>query len=111
MDSASLLTVWGMQDRLACCLYVLQRLSIHFSHIFRPWMQKISRDGPILIYQRSQSVNMMFHYKQYRSSNIELITAFIRRFPLALITSFVAGQWQSSHVPLFWSNDKQNELF
>lgn len=52
----------------------------------------------------------MFHYSQYRSTHIKLIREFIGRFPLALITSFVNGKWQSSHIPLFL-NERNDELF
>lgn len=54
---------------------------------------------------------MTFHYKQYLNNDIKLIQSFIKFFPLALITSCVDGKWQSSHIPLFWSNDSPNELF
>jgi transcriptional regulator len=54
---------------------------------------------------------MTFHYKQYRSEDTKIIKSFIQRFPLALITSFINGKWQSSHIPLFWSNDAHDELF
>lgn len=52
----------------------------------------------------------MFHYTQYRCTQIKLIREFVERFPLALITSFVDGHWHSSHIPLFL-NEHNNELF
>lgn len=52
----------------------------------------------------------MFHYPQYRSTDLELIRSFVRQFPLALITSLRDGQWQTSHIPLFF-DEHENVLF
>lgn len=49
----------------------------------------------------------MFHYPQYRSTDPARIRRLVERFPLALITTFVDGRWQASHVPLFLSDDGQ----
>jgi len=52
----------------------------------------------------------MFHYAQYRSSDVDLIRRFVARFPLALVTSMREGTWQCSHVPLFFDEERL-ELF
>lgn len=51
-----------------------------------------------------------FHYTQYRSGDRSRIRDFVARFPLALISSCVDGQWQSSHIPLFF-DDASDTLF
>ncbi len=52
----------------------------------------------------------MFHYAQYRSSDVGLIRRFVACFPLAMITSLREGAWQCSHVPLFFDEERL-ELF
>jgi transcriptional regulator len=47
----------------------------------------------------------MFHYIQYRSTDVASIRKLVDRFPLALITTHLAGRWHASHVPLFLSDD------
>jgi transcriptional regulator len=41
---------------------------------------------------------------------MELIRRFVAQFPLALVTSQRDGQWQSSHIPLFF-DDSSDVLF
>jgi len=48
----------------------------------------------------------MFHYPQYRSTDLALIRSFVRQFPLALITSLHDGQWRTSHIPLFFDEQE-----
>ena len=52
----------------------------------------------------------MFHYPQYRSTDLALIRSFVRQFPLALITSLHDGQWRTSHIPLFF-DEQEDTLF
>lgn len=52
----------------------------------------------------------MFHYPQYRHTDPQAIRQLVDRFPLALVTTWVDGQWHSSHVPLFLNEDN-TELF
>lgn len=54
---------------------------------------------------------MRFHYQQYRSTELVLIKALIRKFPLATITSSEKNHWDSSHIPLFLSEQHDMELF
>lgn len=56
-------------------------------------------------------IHSMFHYSQYRSTSRCQIRTFVDHFPLAVITSCLDGRWQSSHIPLFWSDDRDDELF
>jgi transcriptional regulator len=44
----------------------------------------------------------MFHFSQYRSTDIALIRNFIAKFPLALIISQHNDQWLSSQIPVFF---------
>ena len=55
-------------------------------------------------------MSAMFHYAQYRSTDVALSRKFVARFPLATITSVREGAWHCSHVPLFFDEDR-NELF
>ncbi|QKZ03316.1 MULTISPECIES: FMN-binding negative transcriptional regulator [Pseudomonas] len=47
-----------------------------------------------------------FHYQEHRSSDADLIGRFIDAFPLALITSSVAGKHHSSYIPLLRDHDQ-----
>ena len=44
----------------------------------------------------------MFHYHQYRCTDIALIRSFVAKFPLALIISQEGDQWLSSQIPMFF---------
>ncbi|MFC0708448.1 FMN-binding negative transcriptional regulator [Azorhizophilus paspali] len=46
-----------------------------------------------------------FHYREYRCTDQGLINQFIDTFPLALITSQLDRQFQSSHIPLLRAID------
>ena len=52
----------------------------------------------------------MFHYPQFRFTDVALIRKFVGRFPLATITSIRDGVWHCSHVPLFF-DEEHDELF
>lgn len=52
----------------------------------------------------------MFHYSQYRSTDIALIRRFVAKFPLALIISQQDDQWHSSQIPLFF-DESDSTLF
>lgn len=52
----------------------------------------------------------MYHYSQYRSTDMSLIRNFVASFPLALIISQQQEQWLCSQIPVFFE-ESDNRLF